>query len=336
MDSLTQITLGAAVGEAVLGRQIGNRAIVWGAVFGTLPDLDVLLTPFQDSVQFLVHHRGLSHSLSAVVVTTPLLSWGFARWYRHSPGYWRWFSFFFLVLLTHILLDCCTVYGTQLFLPFSDWRIAWSSIFIIDPLYTIPFLACVTACLFLRRTSRWRRAINCAGLVLSSGYLALTIVNKSHVERVFAGALARQQVDARRFMSCPTPLNNVLWYGIAEDEQGYHVGLYSLLDSDEEIEFQRIPRRADLLGELIHSYAVDRLIWFADGYYNVRPHTQGVLLHVMKFGNLDPTGRQERYPFTYLIRQTSNPGVVVEPFESTRDVQIGELAARLWTRLKGN
>ena len=44
MDSLTQVVLGAAVGEAALGKKIGNRAIVWGGIAGTIPDLDVLIT----------------------------------------------------------------------------------------------------------------------------------------------------------------------------------------------------------------------------------------------------------------------------------------------------
>jgi len=335
MDSLTQITLGAAVGEAILGRQLGNRAIVWGAVFGTVPDLDIVFTPFQDSIQFLVHHRGLSHSLLAVFVATPVLAWGFAKAYRPAVGYWRWASFFFLVLLTHILLDCLTVYGTQLFVPFSDVRVAWSTIFIIDPLYTLPFLGCVVACLFLQRTGRWRRTINLIGLLLSTAYLALTVVNKLHVEQVFADALARQKIETTRLMTCPTPLNNVLWYCIAEDETGYHVGLYSLLDSHQDIEFRGVPRREDLLGDLASTYGVDRLIWFADGYYCVRPHPDSVILHVMKFGNLDLTGASDAYPFSYLVRPAANPGVLIERHERPSDISADELISRLWSRLRG-
>ena len=259
MDSVTQITLGAAVGEAVLGRQLGNRAIAWGAVFGTLPDLDVVATPWLDSVEFIVHHRALSHSFFATAVASPLLAAVFTRWYRTYPqqvGYRRWLAFFALVFVTHILLDCCTNYGTQIWAPFSDVRVAWNNIFIIDPLYTLPFLTCVVTCLFLGRDGRWRRRLNFLGLLLSTGYLALTFANKSHVNGVFAQALADQQIEAQQFMTCPTPLNNLLWYGVAESETGYHVGFYSLLDSNAELEFEFIPRRAELLGDLRDTYDV--------------------------------------------------------------------------------
>jgi inner membrane protein len=64
MDSLSQIVLGAAVGEAVLGRRIGNRAMIWGAVAGTIPDMDVLGKYFLSELDNLAFHRGISHSLS--------------------------------------------------------------------------------------------------------------------------------------------------------------------------------------------------------------------------------------------------------------------------------
>ncbi len=336
MDSLTQVTLGAAVGEAVLGRQLGNRAIVWGAVFGTLPDMDVVLSPFQDSVQFLVHHRGLSHSLLAVAVVSPLLGWLFTKWYQRAVSYPRWLLFFLLVFLTHILLDCCTTYGTQIFAPFSDVRVAWNNVFIIDPLYTLPFLACVLACLFFERTSRWRRTINAAGLILSTAYLGLTLVHKQAAEANFAAALERQQIPVSRMMTCPTPLNSILWCAVAETEGGFHVGFYSLFDSDDDIEFQFIPRSEELLGDLKDEYAVERLIWFADGYYCVRPHTDGVLLHVMKFGKLNFLETEDAYAFAYLVRREENPGIVVERHEREREIEVGEMAARLWARLKGN
>lgn len=59
MDTVTQITLGAAIGEAVLGRKMGNKAPLWGAVFGVLPDMDVLTSPFVNDVQALAIHRGI-------------------------------------------------------------------------------------------------------------------------------------------------------------------------------------------------------------------------------------------------------------------------------------
>ena len=81
MDSITQATLGAAVGEWLLGRKLGNRALAWGALLGTLPDLDVLIAPFLDTAGNLWWHRGPSHSLLVMLLASWLLSpWLAGRW----------------------------------------------------------------------------------------------------------------------------------------------------------------------------------------------------------------------------------------------------------------
>ena len=63
MDSLTQIVLGAAVGEVVLGRKVGNKAMLYGAIAGTIPDLDTFASHFTDVVTAIEIHRGFSHSI---------------------------------------------------------------------------------------------------------------------------------------------------------------------------------------------------------------------------------------------------------------------------------
>ena len=84
MDSLTQIVLGAAVGEVVLGKKLGNRAMFWGAVAGTLPDMDVLGQFFLSELDNLAFHRGISHSLTATVLGSLFFGWATDRLYR-SP-----------------------------------------------------------------------------------------------------------------------------------------------------------------------------------------------------------------------------------------------------------
>ena len=75
MDSLTQIVLGAAVGELTLGRKIGNRAILWGAIAGTIPDLDVITTHFVDVITANEWHRGFSHSIFFCLIASPVFAW---------------------------------------------------------------------------------------------------------------------------------------------------------------------------------------------------------------------------------------------------------------------
>ncbi len=113
MDSITQATLGAAVGEAVLGRKLGNRAMLWGLVFGTLPDLDIIFNGFLDTAQRLEFHRGGSHSLLLIVVFTILLARPLAKfWKREKVTPFQAGNFVFWIWITHVLIDFFTVYGT--------------------------------------------------------------------------------------------------------------------------------------------------------------------------------------------------------------------------------
>ena len=142
MDSVTQIVLGAAVGEAVLGKKIGNKAMLLGAIAGTIPDLDVLASHFTDTVTALEIHRGFTHSIVFAIAFGLFFGWLLSLWDKRATlKQWSWF--WFLCFVTHPLLDAFTVYGTQLSWPFQPHPVMWSSIFIIDPFFTVPLLIAV-------------------------------------------------------------------------------------------------------------------------------------------------------------------------------------------------
>ncbi len=331
MDSLTQAALGAAVGEAVLGRRIGNKAILLGAAFGTLPDLDVVVSPFVDAVGFLVHHRAWSHSLLMTVVLSPVLAALFRR--VGNAGFARWCHFFFWVFLTHILLDCCTSYGTQIFWPLADTRVAWNSIFIIDPLYTVPLLLGLLLAMMLRRDSVWRWRVNVAGLAVSTVYMAFAFGAKAHVGGVIEASLAKQKIPHTRYMTCPTPLNTVLWYAVAEGREGFHVATYSLLDASRDVAFDFVPRGEATLGPMTRSWPVDRLIWFANGYYAVEPSERGAVLRVLKFGRFSLEGNRVAYPFAFAVGVDGSGEVVVNQLPFARGASASEMASGLWSRM---
>ena len=300
MDSLTQITLGAAVGEAVGGRKAGNKAPLWGAALGTLPDLDVLANPFLAEAQSLLFHRGPSHSLLLTALLTPLLGLALARFHNDGPSWRHWAALVASVLLTHIGLDCLTTYGTQIFWPFARTPVIIGSVFIIDPLYTVPLAAGLLVALRWSPSDRARRLANYAGLAVSSAYLALTLVNKAYVEYVFSDAL-EQQGHPTEVYTKPTAFNNLLWTGIAEGEDGFYVGYYSLLDDDAAIDFRYVPKKHHLLGDAADSPFVDRLRWFSRGYFTVRRGPDGTLtVQDLRFGRNDlgltPSGK---YIFTF-------------------------------------
>ena len=140
MDSITQALLGASVQASLLGRWQGRKALLYGAMLGTLPDLDVVIN-YGDAVANMTYHRGFSHSLFVLSLVAVVLTW-LARRIRPHPDYsaMRLFLTLWLVLITHVTLDAFTSYGTQLFWPLQTTPVAWSSVFIIDPLYSVPLL----------------------------------------------------------------------------------------------------------------------------------------------------------------------------------------------------
>jgi inner membrane protein len=147
LDSLTQAVLGAALQGAVLGRIQGRRSLFYGAALATLPDLDVLIR-YADPVSQMTFHRGFSHSLFVLTGLALLMAWTLAwlgqRYWPHKGYRWpRLFLAFWLVLVTHPILDAFTVYGTQLLWPLQPTPQSWAAVFIIDPVYTVPLLLAV-------------------------------------------------------------------------------------------------------------------------------------------------------------------------------------------------
>ena len=269
MDSLTQAALGAAVGTAVLGRRAGPKAALWGAVVGTLPDLDVLV-PYGDPVRDFTFHRGTSHALFYLTLASPLIAGLIAKIHHDRAHLWRWMLLVWAALVTHALLDAFTVYGTQLLLPFSDYPVGLGSIFIIDPLYTLPLLAGLVAALTLGR-SRPALAgrLNGAGLALSTLYLGWTIAAQAHVEGVVHRALAASPIEPGRVLVTPTPFNSLLWRIVVMDDGGFHEGFRSLLDESPALALTRHESRTDLLPPIRDAWQVQRLAWFSKGFYGV-------------------------------------------------------------------
>ena len=303
MDSLTQAVLGAAVGEAVLGKKVGNKAAVWGAVAGTLPDLDVLLNLFLNDIDQLVFHRSITHSFVFAMVLSPVLGKLIFRFYRDGPATWRdWSWLSFAVLFTHPLLVCFTTYGTQVFQPFSNYPVSFHSIFVIDPLYTLPLIVGLLLALRRRPSASKRRRANYLGLSLSCLYLLLSVVIKIHVTSVFTEALGQQGLAYEHIATRPTPLNTLLWIAQADNGTGYWIGHYSLLDGDQPIAFQHIDNNKHLLDGLRDHPDVQRLLWFSRGYFTVQRKDSVLVFNDIRFGRSDSwLGDEGAFLFSFHI-----------------------------------
>ncbi|OSY87534.1 metal-dependent hydrolase [Tenacibaculum holothuriorum] len=275
MDSLTQIVLGAACGEVALGKKIGNKAMLFGAIGGTIPDLDVILGNlfYSNSIDQLAFHRGFMHSIVFSIFGSVAIAYLVFKLYdsgkrKGTTTLKDWIWLFFLSIFTHPTLDSFTPYGTQLFLPFSDYRVAFNNISVADPLYTLPFLLCVIVAMFFNRKNKKRAFWNWTGITISSVYMLLTIGNKFYVDSVFKESFEKSGIEFSRFSAQPTILNNVLWYGIAETKDDYKVGFYSIFDKENKIkDFISLPKNHELLN--MNEGDLKTLSWFSNGYYNL-------------------------------------------------------------------
>jgi inner membrane protein len=308
MDSLSQIALGAAVSVAVMGRRTAVwKAALWGAVAGTLPDLDVLID-HGDAIRNMVLHRGESHALFWLT----LFSLPFAALVARFSGEWlqwrRWWLAMWLALVTHPLLDAMTVYGTQLALPFSNHPYGVGSVFIIDLLYTLPLLIGVGWAMAGRdklseqQTNRGLRA-NAVGLAISTAYLAWGVAAQQHVSQIASASLARQGIHAESLLVTPTAFNTVLWRVVAVSGDSYHEGFYSLFDKPPQIEFDAYPRGNALAAELSGVEGVQRLKGFTKGFFALREDAGRVLISDLRMG------QEPDYIFTFAVAEKRSAAV---------------------------
>lgn len=272
MDSLSQITLGAVVTVAVMGRRTAIwKAALVGGVVGTVPDLDAFIN-YGDPILNMVRHRAESHSLLYLTLLAPLFGWGVSRLLR-EPALWRrWTLALWLAFFTHPLLDVMTVYGTRLLIPFTEHPYGVGSIFIIDPLYTLPLIIGLVAALSFKswRGLKW----NYVGLGLSTLYLGWGVAAQSYVTHVAQASLKASGIQAERLLVNPTAFNSVLWRLVAMTPDYYYEGFRSLLDPSSKngapnIVWRQYPRCGHLAQTYASNPGVAAIAHFSHGFYRL-------------------------------------------------------------------
>ncbi len=332
MDSLTQIVLGAAVGEATLGKKAGNKALLYGGIAGTIPDLDIIANFFTDTITAIEIHRGFSHSIVFSVLMGPLLGGFVNKIERKMDLGWKpWTKLFFWGLFTHPLLDAFTTWGTRLFWPL-DLRLAFNSIFVIDPLYTIPLLIGTLFALFSTRNSKKRQRLNVAGLALSTTYLLLTLVIKQRVCQKFEHALNDQGIVYQSISTRPAPLNTILWNANIETEDSYLIGDYSFFDTDA-IHFTRYPKKREAAKMMLENPNVQRLVAITEGWFIVEKKENIWYFYDLRFGLIPQKEGPPFFAFTYILQNENGIMTATENKKTGRDAKY--LLGVLWSRIKG-
>lgn len=285
MDSVTQFALGATIGAAMLGPKIGMRkAAVIGGLIGTVPDLDTFL-PSPDPVSSFTSHRGFSHSLLIQAVATPILAeplfWMF-RTLKERRG--LTYLAIYLILATHALIDGMTVYGTRLLWPLYEHPVGVGSIFIIDPLYTVPLLiVTVWALLRNRDTARFRRWLHGA-LAASTLYMLGTWGLQQWADARALAWLNAHDISPARTLTIPTPFNVFYWRTIAIDGPRYLNIYQPLYGGSDSASVYVHPRHPELEGCLADSTAFRELAAFTKGFFAMEEADGRVIFSDLRMG----------------------------------------------------
>jgi len=338
MDSLSQIVLGAAVGEAFVGKKIGNKALLWGAIMGTIPDLDVLIRPFISDVQELTHHRSLSHSVLFFILLALAFGWLLRKVFPSSSVTFKdWTLLSFWCFVTHSLLDCFTTWGTALFWPFPT-RVAWQSIFVIDPLYTIPFLILLIILMFYDKTDVKRRQLNTIALILSTAYLLFTLGNKVYMNKQFTQAANEQHIKYTRIETRPAPLQNILWTANVETKNGFYLAYYSWFDK-KPIQFNYFKKNHALLSKINENSDIETLKEMSKNLYTIEQISETeFIFNDLRFGQLDGwADNNSPFVFAYKIKQVGDNIIInkidVAKEAKTKRKSISSILSSIWKRI---
>ena len=332
LDSITQAALGAAIGTAVMGRTrpVWQAALI-GALIGTLPDLDVFIDK-GDPIRDMVLHRAETHALFWQALVSPLIAGILALVTRSRKRFLHWWLMVVLVLFTHSTLDGMTIYGTQLGLPFTNYPYGLGSIFIIDPLYTLPLLFGLILTLTIR--SNRRHHWNIAGLVLSTLYAGWSVAAQHHVTELVKETAEARHLPAESILVTPTPFNTVLWRIILVDDTHYYEGFYSLLDRmhdpDRPIRFDAFDRGAEFDRKTSDFSEANKIRAFSKGFYTISDDGKELRITDLRMG------QHPYFVFSFVFAEhSSEPILPITPRQITMRMPFESGIDWLWQRIGG-
>ena len=270
MDPLSQATVAAAAAQSATKKSDLARIGLIGALAGMAPDLDVLIQSSTDPLLQLEYHRQFTHSLVFIpfgALLCAIAFWPFVR--RHMSFKAIWLTAF-AGYATHGLLDACTTYGTLLLWPFSDTRIAWNTISVVDPLFTLPLLGFVIAAGVKKSQFMGR-----LGMAWVAFYLSIGMIQEKRA--LAAGeALAVQRGHTPAVVSVKPSFGNLLlWKTVYEYDDQFWVDAVRAGGSVTTIEGDHV-KRLDLSlafpwldPNSQQARDVERFRWFSNDYLAV-------------------------------------------------------------------
>lgn len=336
MDSLTHIALGACIGEAFFRKGFGKKAMLWGILAQSIPDIDFIAAFWLNTSENLLAHRGFTHSFLFALLIVPAFAL-LADWV-HRPNdnsFKKWCWFFAVEVLMHLFLDGFNNYGVGWLEPFSNYRFSFNILYVADPFFSIwPGIAFLMLFILHRfhkhRVFWWR-----FGLLLPFLYLLYCGFNKVTINRSVKEILAKQNIPYQRYFTTPTPLNNWLWFIVAGTDDGYYVGFRSVFDTKKNIDFTFFSRNDSLINNINDHKDLQQLIRFSQQFYTVEQWNDTLVFNDLRFGQIVGWQKpKEKFVFHYFLNYPDANELVVQ-----RGRFAGwnrEAAVKLFKRIRGN
>jgi len=288
MDPLSQGVLGASLPQIFSNRKNIVFVFIVGFLAGMFPDIDILFRSNHDPLLFLEFHRQFTHSLIFIPVGGFIFTTIFyGLFFRLIPfGFLKTWQFATLGYGTHGLLDACTSYGTQLLWPFSNERISWNNISIIDPLFTIPVLVLLVLSL-IKRKSFWSKIALGWALI----YLIIGFLQNHRAEKVANEIITGRNHHPEIISVKPSFGNLILWKIIYQHNDYFYIDAVNIGLKKEVFTGEKIKKfnKFDLpyfndLGE-IQKKDIDRFLWFSQDFVAINPQNEYELLDI-RYSNL--------------------------------------------------
>ncbi len=333
MDTLTHTVLGACAGEAIGGKKLGKKAMLYGAIANNLPDVDVTTSLWMNQTDGLLAHRGFTHSFLFLLLVTPLAAWLMKKIYhKNSFTKKEWAILFGVNIFLHIFIDAFTSYGTGWFEPFSHYRVSFNVLFVVDPFYTISLLFTSIALLLLNKNHAKRIWWTLTGIIISSMYLTYALYHKVEVNHVTKESLRNEKINYTDFITTPGPLNNFLWYILAKSEKGYNIGYYSVFDRENQIHFHFLPTNDSLIRTVKNDDDVKKLTRFSQGYYTIEKINDTLIFNDLRFGQIGGWSSGDApFVFQFKLSKVAYNDVVIQRgrFKASSGKAFNEMIERI-------
>jgi inner membrane protein len=336
MDSLTHIALGACIGEAFFEKGFGKKAMFWGALAQSIPDIDFVGSFWLNTAENLMAHRGFTHSFLFGLLITPIFAMIADRVHRpHNTTFRTWILFFGTEVFLHLFLDGFNNYGVGWLEPFSHTRFSFNTIYVADPFFSVWTAIAFMMLLFLNRWSDKRKFWWQFGIFIPFIYLGYCTVNKLKMDSDVKEIFITQKVPHDKYFTTPAPLQNWLWYVVAGNKEGYYVGFRSIFDTKQAIDFQYFPKNDSLLNPVNDHEDLQKLIRFSQDFYTIEKYKDTLVFNDLRFGQIIGWQKpKEKFVFHYYLQYPNDNKLVVQRgrFEGWN----WNVVKNLMIRIKGN